>query len=82
MEKITALMFIHLVHERFEEVREKVQELPQIRRYSVVTGEYDGVIEIEVNTMSELYELYKKIDKIEGIKSTNTHIVMKRFDFA
>ena len=75
-------MFIHLHHEKSEEVLEKLQELTQIKHYSVVTGEYDGVIEIEVAQMSELYELYKRIDKIPGIKSTNTHVVMKRIDFA
>jgi DNA-binding Lrp family transcriptional regulator len=80
-EKIVAYSFIRLVHEKFEDMLEKIKEIPQIVHYSVVTGEYDGILEIQVNTMSEYYEIYKKIDKIPGIVSTNTHIVMKRFDF-
>ena len=46
----------------------------------MVTGEFDGVVEVEVDSMDELYETFNKIDGIEGIKNYTSHIVVKRFD--
>ncbi len=80
-EKIIALTFIIVEHTTQDEILEAVQQLPQVKHYSIITGEFDGIIEFEVDTMSELYENFRKLDKIPGIKSTNTHLIMKRFDF-
>jgi DNA-binding Lrp family transcriptional regulator len=45
-----------------------------------LTGDYDILAEIEVESSEELFELFaKKIDVIEGIVNTNTHVVMKEF---
>ena len=67
MEKILAYGFIRLVHQQLESIIEYLKDLPQIKNFSIVTGEYDGVLEIEVEKMDELYELFKKIDILEGI---------------
>ena len=44
------------------------------------SGEFEGVLEIEVPRVPDLYNVFKKIDQFEGIITTNTHIVMRRFD--
>jgi DNA-binding Lrp family transcriptional regulator len=80
-EKIVALCFIQLEHAKIDEVVSQMKNIPKVKHYSVITGEYDGVIELEVDTTSELYETFKLIDKIPGIRATNTHIVMKRLSF-
>ena len=82
MEKIRAYGFIRLEHQKLEDILEQFQKIQEVTHYSVVTGEYDGVIEIEVSSMNEIYELFKKIDKIEGIKDSTTHIIVKQFDFS
>ena len=82
MEKITALVLVRLIRYTFEEFLAAVEKLPNIKRYSVITGEFDGVIEIEVDTMEKLYETFTNIEKIKGIERTNTHIVLKQFNFA
>ena len=79
--KITGFIFIRLKQQNLENFLAKLKELPQIKHYSVVTGEFDGVLEVEVSEMSKLFDLFKQIDKFEGIEATNTHIVMKKFDF-
>lgn len=80
-EKITALCFIRLERTKQDMVLEQVRQLPHVKHYSVITGEFDGIIELEVNNTNQLYDSFKQIDKIPGIKSTNTHIIMKRFTF-
>ncbi|HMF32061.1 MAG TPA: Lrp/AsnC ligand binding domain-containing protein [Candidatus Lokiarchaeia archaeon] len=81
MEKIRAHCLVKLAPQKLETVVEEIQQIPGIQNYSVITGDYDGVIDIEVDSMSDLYELYKKIEKVDGIVDTNTHVVMKRFEF-
>lgn len=79
-EKIRAHCLVKLAPQALEQVIDEIQKIPGIQNYSVITGDYDGVIDIEVDRMSELYELYKKIEAIDGIVETNTHVVMKRFE--
>jgi DNA-binding Lrp family transcriptional regulator len=80
MEKIRVFSFVQLEHQKLEYILYQFNELPQIKSYSVVTGEFDGVVEVEVDSMDELYETFNKIDGIEGIKNYTSHIVVKRFD--
>jgi len=80
-EKIYAMCFVKLAPHALELFLTQIQQIPQITRYSVLTGEFDGVLEIEVARMPELYNVFKKIDQFEGIAATNTHIVMRRFEY-
>jgi len=61
-------------------VIEQFNEIPEIKKVFSLTGDYDVVAEIEVESTDELYEAFaKSIDHIDGIINTNTHIVMKEF---
>ncbi len=45
-----------------------------------LTGDYDVLAEIVVETPEELYKIFAdKIDMIQGIEASNTHMVMKEF---
>ena len=62
------------------EVLNKLNEIPEIKKIFSLTGDYDICAEIEVIKIGELYDSFaKKIDLIEGIIDTNTHVVMKEF---
>ncbi|MHA1197278.1 MAG: Lrp/AsnC ligand binding domain-containing protein [Promethearchaeota archaeon] len=64
-----------------EKVIEELKKIPQIKQIMSLTGEYDILIEIITETSEELYEIFaKKIDLIEGIKMSNTHVVMKSWE--
>lgn len=61
-------------------VIEKLQKIPQITKVMSLTGDYDVLAEIIVETPEELYEIFaNKIDMIDGITTSNTHMVMKEF---
>ncbi len=79
VEKIRALCFVWLEQTKLQSFLDNLKNFPQARRYYAVTGELDGVIEIEVDQMGELFEFIKKLDLMEGLK-TETHIVLKQFD--
>lgn len=80
-EKIHVFSFIKMKPANLENFLESLKKFPPVKHYYIVTGEFDGVLEIEVNGMGELYDFYTQIEKLEEIDATTTHIVMKKFDF-
>ncbi len=78
---IKAVVFIKLQVNAMTKVIEKLNAIPQIKKLMSLTGAYDAIAEIETETSDELYEIFsEKIDPIEGIIDTNTHIIMKSWE--
>lgn len=78
---VKALIFCKVEHTAMVEILEALKNIPEIKRVFSLTGEYDVLAEIEVNSSEELYESFaKKIDPIPKIIKTNTHIVMKSWE--
>ena len=78
---IKAIIFIKLQVNAMTKVIEQLKAIPQIKKLMSLTGAYDAIAEIETDTSDELYEIFaKKIDLIEGIIDTNTHVVMKSWE--
>ena len=64
-----------------KKVIEEIKTIPQIKKVMSLTGDYDLLAEIEVDTTEELYEIFsEKIDVIDGIVASNTHVVMKAWE--
>lgn len=62
-------------------VIEEIRTIPEIKKVMSLTGDYDLLAEIEVETSEELYEIFsEKIDLIDGIIASNTHVVMKAWE--
>jgi DNA-binding Lrp family transcriptional regulator len=79
MGKIKALSLIRIQSKYSEKVIESLRKIEEIDSITLLTGEFDGILEIKIEEMEELYKIFEKIDKIEGINETNTHVVMKEF---
>ena len=77
---IKALIFCKVHHNAMESVVNQFNQISEIKKVFSLTGDYDILAEIEVENSDELYNSFaKKIDPIEGIIKTNTHLVMKEF---
>lgn len=64
-----------------KKVIDELKTIPQIKKVMSLTGDFDILAEIEVETSEELYEIFsEKIDLIEGIIASNTHVVMKAWE--
>ncbi|GAI83483.1 unnamed protein product [marine sediment metagenome] len=62
-------------------VIDELKEIPYITKVMSLTGDYDVLAEIEVESSEELYEIFaNKIDLIDGIISSNTHLIMKAWE--
>jgi DNA-binding Lrp family transcriptional regulator len=45
-----------------------------IQEFHILFGEYDIIIEINVETLEELYETIWQIARLEGVTKTSTHL--------
>lgn len=62
-------------------VIDELKGIPNITKVMSLTGDYDVLAEIEVESSEELYEIFaNKIDLIDGIISSNTHLIMKAWE--
>ena len=62
-------------------VIEEMKDIPQIKKVMSLTGDFDLLAEIEVDTTEELYEIFsERIDQIDGIIASNTHVIMKAWE--
>ena len=78
MVKITAISIIKVEQRKFKQVKESLEKINEIKRILLLSGEFDIILEIEIDEPEELWNLFvDKIDKIDGIIETNTHIVIK-----
>jgi DNA-binding Lrp family transcriptional regulator len=64
-----------------EDVMKKLIEIPQVKQIDIITGEYDLVALLEAESGEELHHLFaEKIEKIPGIESSNSHLIMLRWN--
>lgn len=76
---ITAFIGITLDKYNLQEKLEQISNLPGVNWAAVVTGRYDVIAEIiSTDGMAGLYDfLNEKLDKLGGIKSSESFVVMK-----
>lgn len=78
---VKALIFLKIKHKSMKNVLAALNKINEIKKVFSLTGDYDIMAEIEVQNTEILYESFaNKIDLIDGIINTNTHIVMKEFN--
>jgi len=64
-----------------KKVIEELKAIPEIKKVMSLTGDYDLMAEIEVETSEQLFDIFsEKIDLIDGIVASNTHVIMKAWE--
>ncbi len=77
---VKALIFCKVHHKEMTNVLNEFKKISEIKKVFSLTGDYDILAEIDVESTDDLYKSFSnKIDLIDGIIKTNTHIVMKEF---
>lgn len=80
MKKLLAFCFLQIERNQRETVQNYLLKLPQVKAYYRLTGDYNGMIEIEVDDTDGIYELYHEhLDNLPGIQETYTQVVLKKF---
>lgn len=80
MNKITAFCFLQIERTKRRAVQETLVQIPEVKAFYRLTGDYNGLIEIEADNTDGIYALYSQhIDNLEGILETYTQVVIKKF---
>jgi DNA-binding Lrp family transcriptional regulator len=55
----------------------EMRKIEHVAKISVVAGEYDIVVRVQVKSLEELLEVTDKIQMTEGVKKTTTQVIEK-----
>ena len=58
---------------------EEIKKINHIEKISLVTGEYDIVVKVDVKNLEQLHLLTTQLQKIHGVEKTTTHVIEKEF---
>lgn len=56
---------------------QEMRKIENIAKISVVAGEFDIVIRVQVTSLEDLLKVTNKIQKIKGVKKTTTQVIEK-----
>jgi DNA-binding Lrp family transcriptional regulator len=58
---------------------EEIKKLNHIEKISIVTGDYDIVVKVNVKNLEQLHTLTSQLQKVNGVEKTNTQVIEKEF---
>jgi len=74
---IAAYILIEMRPGSTDKAIEKMREIENIVKISVVAGEYDIVVRVHVKNLDSLLKVTNKIQMIEGVRKTTTQVIEK-----
>ncbi len=82
-EYVTALIELKVTPQRergFERVAEKIRNFPEVQNMYLMSGAYDFCVIVEGKTMKQVaLFVAEKLAPIEGVISTSTHFVLRKY---
>jgi uncharacterized protein with GYD domain len=75
--KISAYIFLSLIPHLADLAYEKICGMKDTMRVSLCSGAFDGIVEVEADSLDGLSELVDEIQMIPGVMKTVTFIVKK-----
>lgn len=80
---VTALIDVKVTPQRdvgFDELAAKIYNYPEVQSVLLMSGSYDFSVQIIGKTLRDVAEFVgKKLAIIEGVQSTTTHFVLKKY---
>lgn len=67
---------VHVYAEDVLNVQDKIKDIPQVMAVYDVTGDADCIVMISCLNRDEFSETVKKINSVNGVKKTNTSVIM------
>lgn len=74
---INAYILINMKPGDTKKAIEKMREIPNIAKISVVAGEFDIVVRVQIKNLDKLLMVTDKIQMINGVKKTTTQVIEK-----
>ena len=61
----------------YDKAIKEMKKIQNIRKISIVAGEYDIIVRAEVDHIRELLKLTNKLQSIDGVNKTSTQVIEK-----
>lgn len=74
---VTAFIAVTVRPPKYEEVLEKLSEIPEVLEVHDVTGEHYCLIKVRARSNEDLARILDEIGKLDGVASTETKIVLR-----
>ncbi|KUK09300.1 MAG: Transcriptional regulator [Caldanaerobacter subterraneus] len=82
-EVVTALIDVKVTPQQelgFNAIAHKICQFEEVKSVSLISGTYDLSVEVEGKTMKEIaLFVAEKLAPIDGVLSTTTHFILKRY---
>ena len=77
--EIQLVSFIKLAHGQKSEFIAKLKGIEEIVRIQSITGDFDILIEINVNASEELIPIFEEIEQVPGLSRMESHFVLEEW---
>ena len=74
---INAYILISLQPGKSDSVIREMRKIENVEKISVVAGDYDIVVRVQVKTLEKLLKVTDKLQLIDGVKKTTTQVIEK-----
>lgn len=74
---INAYILVHIRTGSTDHAIKEMRKIENIRKISIIAGDFDVVIRVEVKSLDKLLKVTNKIQMIKGVSKTTTHIIEK-----
>jgi DNA-binding Lrp family transcriptional regulator len=74
---ISAYILIDMKPGNFDKAIKSMRKIENITKISVVAGEYDIVVRVQIKSLDKLLKVTNKLQMIDGVKNTTTQIIEK-----
>ena len=74
---ISAYILIHIKPGNSDKVITEMRKIENVTKISVVAGEFDIVVRVQVKSLDKLLKVTNKLQMIEGVKKTTTQVIEK-----
>lgn len=83
VELVTALIDVKITPQRdygFDRLAERIARFPEVRSCYLMSGTYDLAVEVQAASLRDVSRFVsEKLSTIDGVSSTTTHFVLKRY---
>jgi DNA-binding Lrp family transcriptional regulator len=77
LDSIHAYIFVHTCGGNLLQILEKTKNLKHVISAAAVSGDYTIIVKVRVQTLDQLMKTTDKLQLIQGIHQTATHIIEK-----
>ena len=74
---ISAYILVHLKPGTSEKVIKEMRKITNVEKISVVAGEFDIVVRVQVKNLDRLLKVTDKLQLIQGVNKTTTQVIEK-----